>query len=81
MSSTNPGRWEMPPKSSLPGSPEANRAAAHSRKSKLIGLRSRVTTKEAKRGESGHPWLTPSFMSSVRHVPSSHIRWTVFASW
>jgi hypothetical protein len=59
MSSTNHRRWEMPPKPLLPGSPEANRAAARSRMSKLTGLRNRATTKEAKRGESGHPWLIP----------------------
>jgi hypothetical protein len=72
----------MPPKPSSPGSPESNRATARSRRSESIGLRSHATTKEAKRGESGHPWQTPSFMSSVRHhVPSSHLWWTVFASW
>jgi hypothetical protein len=49
----------MPPKPLLPGSLEANRAAARSRMSKLTGLRNRATTKEAKRGESGHPWLIP----------------------
>ena len=81
MSSTNPRRWEMPPKQSSPGSPEANRAAARSRRSESIDSKSRATTKEAKRGESGHPCQTPSFMSSVRHVPSSHLWWTVFASW
>ena len=70
----------MPPKPSSPGSSEANRAAARLRRSESIGSRSRATTKEAKRGESGHPWLTPSFMSIVHHVPSSHLWWTVFAS-
>ncbi len=45
----------MPPKPSSPGSPEASRAGARSRRSESIGLRSRATTKEAKRGESGHP--------------------------
>jgi hypothetical protein len=45
----------MPPKPSSPGSPEASRAAARSRRSVSIGSRSRATTKEANRGESGHP--------------------------
>ncbi len=81
MSSTYPKRWEMPPKPLSPGSPEASRAAARSRRSESIGSISRATTKEAKRGESGHPRLTPSSMSSVRHVPSSHLWWTVFALW
>ena len=71
----------MPPKPSSPGSPEASHAAARSRRSESIGSRSRATTKEANRVESGHPGLTPSFMSSVRHVPSSHLWWTVFALW
>ena len=55
--STNPRRWEMLPKPSSPGSPEASRAAAHSHRnrSESIGSRSCATTKEAKRGESGHP--------------------------
>ena len=52
---TYPRRWEMPPKPSSPGSPEASRAAARLRRSESIGSRSRATTKEAKRGESGHP--------------------------
>ena len=55
MSSTNPRRCEMPPKPLSPGSQEANFVAAHLRMSESIGLRSRVTTKEAKRGESGIP--------------------------
>jgi hypothetical protein len=45
----------MPPKPSSPGSLEASRAAARSRRSVSIGSRSRATTKEANRGESGHP--------------------------
>jgi hypothetical protein len=45
----------MPPKPSTPGPPESNCAAACSCRSELIGLRSHVTTKEAKRGESGYP--------------------------
>ena len=45
----------MPPKPSSPGSLESNRAAACLRRSESIGLRSHATTKEAKRGESGHP--------------------------
>ncbi len=59
---------------SSPGSPESNHAAACSRRSESIGSRSYATptkAKEAKRGESGHPQLTPSFMRSVCHVPSS----------
>jgi len=79
ISSTNPRRWEMPPKSLSPGSPEASRAAAHSRRRELIGWRRRVTTKEAKRGERGQPWLTPSFMRRVHQVPSSHLWCTVVA--
>ena len=55
MSSTYPKRWEMPPKPSSPGSPEASRASAHLRRSESIGSISHATTKEAKRGESGHP--------------------------
>jgi hypothetical protein len=61
----------MPPKPSSPGSPEASRVAARSRRRESIGWRRRATTKEAKRGESGQPWLTPSFMRRVRQVPSS----------
>jgi hypothetical protein len=68
----------MPPKPLSPGSPEANHAAACSDRSETISSKSRATIKEAKRGESEHPWLTPSFMSSVRHVSSSHLWWTVF---
>ncbi len=45
----------MPLKPSSPGSLEASRAAARSRRSESIGTRSHATTKEAKRGESGHP--------------------------
>ncbi len=45
----------MPPKPSSPGSPEASHAAARSRRSESIGSRSGATTKEANRGESGHP--------------------------
>jgi hypothetical protein len=79
MSSTNPRRWEMPPKPSSPGSPEASRAAARSRRRESIGWRRRATTKEAKRGERGQPWLTPSFMRRVCQVPSSHLWFTVVA--
>jgi len=67
----------MPPKPSSPGSPEASRIAARSRRRESIGWRRRATTKEAKRGESGQPWLTPSFMRRVRQVPSSHLWCTV----
>ena len=35
--------------------PGGYRAAARSRRSESIGSISRATTKEAKRGESGHP--------------------------
>ncbi len=42
-----------------------------------MGSRRHATTKDAKSGESGQPWLTPSFMSNVRHEPSSHLWWTV----
>jgi hypothetical protein len=37
--------------------------------------------KEAKRGERGQPWLTPSFMRRVRQAPSSHLWCTVVAFW
>ena len=57
MSSTNPRRWEMPPKPSSPRSPEASRAAARSCRRESIGWRRRATTKEAKRHERGQPWL------------------------
>ncbi len=36
-----------------------------------------MTTSDAKIGDSGQPWLTPSSMSRVRHVPSAHLWWTV----
>jgi hypothetical protein len=45
----------MPPKPSSPGSPESNRAVVRLRRSVSIGSRSRTTTREAKRGERGHP--------------------------
>jgi len=57
MSSTNPRRREMLPKPSSPGSPEASRVAARSRRRELIGWRWHATTKEAKRHERGQPWL------------------------
>ena len=69
----------MPPKPSSPRSPEASRVAARSRRRVSIGWRRWATTKEAKRGERGQPWLTPSFIRRVRQVPSSHLWCTVVA--
>ncbi len=67
----------MPPNQSSPGLPEASPVAARSCRRESIGWRRRATTKEAKRGERGQPWLMPSFMRRVRQVPSSHVWCTV----
>ncbi len=41
------------------------------------GWKRLATIRNAKMGESGQPWLMPSFMSRVRHVPLAHLWWTV----
>ena len=33
--------------------------------------------RDAKMGEMGQPWLTPSSMRRVRQVRSAHLSWTV----
>jgi hypothetical protein len=63
----------MPPYSSLPGLPDANRSAARAQSKALIGSRRRATMKEAKSGESGQPCVTPSSTRSWCHVPSDHL--------
>jgi hypothetical protein len=75
--STYPRRCVMPPKPSLPGSLLRSRVVALSRSSMSSGWRRLAMTRDAKMGESGQPWLMPSSMSRVRHVPSAHLWWTV----
>ena len=65
---TNPRRWKMPPKPSSPGLLEASCVAARSCRRESIGWRRQATTKEAKRGERGQPWLMPCFMRRVRSL-------------
>ena len=78
-SSTKLRRCVMPPAPSLPGLPFLSRWAARARRSLSSGFRRHVTTRDAKMGERGQPWLTPSSMSRVRQVPSAHLWWTVMA--
>jgi hypothetical protein len=67
-SSTYPRRCVMPPKPS-PGLSLRSRVVALLRSSMSSGWRRLATTRDAKMGESGQPWLTPSSMSRVCHVP------------
>ena len=67
----------MLPLPSSPRWPARSRASARALSRMSRGWRRRATTSEAKMGESGQPWLTPSSMRSVRHVPSAHLWWTV----
>jgi hypothetical protein len=53
----------------LPGLLEASCAAACLRMSLSIGSRRQARTNDAKSGESGQPWLTPSFIRCVHHDP------------
>ncbi len=76
-SSTYPRRWVMPPEPSSPGSPFWSRRVARFLRRWSRGRRRQATTSEAKMGESGQPWLTPSAMVRVRHVPSAHLWCTV----
>ena len=76
-SSTNPRRWVMPPLPSSPGLPFWSLCLARSLRSLSSGRRRQATTSEAKMGDSGQPWLTPSSMTRVRQVPSAHLWWTV----
>jgi len=74
-SSTKPRRCVMPPAPSSPGLPFLSRWAARARRSLSSGFRRHATTRDAKMGERGQPWLTPSSMSRVRQVPSAHFLW------
>ncbi len=76
-SSTNPRGWVMPPLPSSPGLPCWSLCWARSLRSLSSGRRRQAMTSEAKMGESGQPWLTPSSMTRVRQVPSAHLWWTV----
>ena len=67
-SSTKPRRCVMPPAPSLPGLPFLSRWVARARRSLSSGFRRHVTTRDAKMGERGQPWLTPSSMRRVRQV-------------
>ncbi len=71
-SSTYPRRCVMPPKPSLPGLPLRSQVVALLHSSMSSGWRRLAMTRDAKMGESGQPWLTPSSMSRVHHVPSAH---------
>ncbi len=75
--STYPRRCVMPPKPLSPGSPSRRRVVALLRSSTSSGWRRLATTRDAKMGESGQPWLMPSSMSRVCHVPLAHLWWTV----
>ncbi len=77
MSSMYLRRCVMPPKPLSPGLPLRSQVVALLRNSISSGWRRLATTREAKMGESGQPWLMPSSMSRVRHVPLVHLWWTV----
>ncbi len=76
-SSTYPMRCIMPPKPLLPGLPLRRQVVALSHSSMSSGWRRLVTTRDAKMGESGQPWLAPSSMSRVCHAQLAHLWWTV----
>ncbi len=78
-SSTYPRRRVMPPKPSSPGLPLRRQVVAFLRSSMSIDWMRLAMTRDAKMGESGQPWLMPSSMSRVCHVPSAHLWWTVLA--
>ncbi len=65
----------MPPATSSPGLPFLSWWEARARRSRSLssGFRRHATTRDAKMGERGQPWLTPSSMSRVRQVPSAHL--------
>jgi hypothetical protein len=67
----------MPPKSLLPGLPLRRQVVALSRSSMSSGWKRLAMTKDAKMGESGQPWLMPSSMIRVWHVPLVDFWWTV----
>ncbi len=62
ISSMYANRCAMLPKPSSPGLPASSRDCARSCKDRASGLRTQCRTSVAKIGDSGHPWLTPSFM-------------------
>jgi hypothetical protein len=75
-----PRRCVMPPKPSLPGSPLRRQVVALLCDSMSSGWRRLATTRDAKMGESGQPWLMLSSMGSrLCHVLSAHLQWTVQA--
>ncbi len=67
----------MPPKPLSPGLPLRRQVVALLCSSMSSGWRRLATTRDAKMGENGQPWLTPSSISRVRHVPSAHLWATV----
>ncbi len=72
-SSMYPRRCVMPPKPLLPGLPLRRQVVALSHSSMSSGWRRLAMTRDAKNGERGQPWLTPSSMSRVPHVPLTHL--------
>jgi hypothetical protein len=50
----------MPPCLSMPLLPVASCSAAHLPRSLLMDSSNHASTKEANRGDSGHPWRVPS---------------------
>ena len=76
---TKPRRCVMPPAPSSLGLPLLSWWVVRACRSLSRGLRRHATTRDAKMGERGKPWITPSSMRRVHQVPSVHLWWTVLA--